>query len=181
MTLALWLIKAQFQTRFTATLLSMLAIALGVALGFAIDLINTAALNDFSRAMKSVQGEPDAVIAPRDSASSVPLTVINHVARDPAALVVAPVIEVRVRIDNESATVRLIGLDVLSAPAVMPDLLPHQSTAVPGNMFEDGVYLSRALATRLKRKAGDEVAITRGDATWRTRIAATCRQRDQMT
>ena len=130
MTLALWLIKAQFHTRFTATLLSMLAIALGVALGFAIDLINTAALNDFSRAMKSVQGEPDAVIAPRDSAASLPLTVINQVARDPAVLVIAPVIEVRVRIDNESATVRLIGLDVLSTPAVMPDLLPRQSAKI---------------------------------------------------
>ncbi len=171
MTLALWLIKAQFQTRFTATLLSMLAIALGVALGFAIDLINTAALNDFSRAMKSVQGEPDAVIAPRDSAASVSLTVINQVARDPAVLVVAPVIEVRVRIDNESATIRLIGLDVLTSPAVMPDLLPRQSADVPGNMFEDGVYLSRALAERLQRKAGDEITIARGDATWRTRIA----------
>ena len=171
MTLALWLIKAQFQTRFTATLLSTLAIGLGVALGFAIDLINTAALNDFSRAMKSVQGEPDAVIAPRDSAASVPLTVVNLVARDPAVSVVAPVIEVRVRIDNESATIRLIGLDLLSAPAVMPDLLPRQSAIVRGNMFEDGVYLSRALVTRLKRKDGDEVTITRGDATWRTRIA----------
>ena len=171
MTLALWLIKAQFQTRFTATLLSMLAIALGVALGFAIDLINTAALNDFSRAMKSVQGEPDAVIAPRDSAASVPLTVLNRVARDPAVRVVAPVIELRVRIDNESATVRLIGLDVLSAPAVMPDLLPRQSANVAGNLFEDGVYMSRALLARLQRKAGDGVTLTRGDATWRTRIA----------
>ena len=149
----------------------MLAIALGVALGFAIDLINTAALNDFSRAMKSVQGEPDAVVAPRDSAASVPLAVVNRVARDPAVLVVAPVIELRVRIDNESATVRLIGLDVLTAPAVMPDLLPRQSADVAGNMFEDGVYLSRALVMRLKRKAGDEITITRGDATWRTRIA----------
>ena len=149
----------------------MLAIALGVALGFAIDLINTAALNDFSRAMKSVQGEPDAVIASRDSAASVPLTVVNLVARDPAVLVVAPVIEVRVRIDNESATIRLIGLDVLSAPAVMPDLLPRQSADIPGNVFEGGVYFSRALASRLQRKAGDEVTITRGDATWRTRIA----------
>ena len=171
MILALWLIKAQFQTRFTATLLSMLAIALGVALGFAIDLINTAALNDFSRAMKSVQGEPDAVIAPRDSAANVPLTVVNLVARDPAVLVVAPVIEVRVRIDNESATVRLIGLDVLTAPTVMPDVLPRQNAEVPGNMFDDGVYLSRALAKRLQRKAGDDVTLTRGDATWRTRIA----------
>ncbi len=171
MTLTLWLIKAQFQTRFTATLLSMLAIALGVALGFAIDLINTAALNDFSRAMRSVQGSPDVVIAPRDSAASVPLNVVNQVARDPAVLVIAPVIEVRVRVDNESATIRLIGLDALTAPAVMPDLLPRQSAEVPGNVFDDGVYLSRALATRLKRKAGDEITITRGEATWRTRIA----------
>jgi putative ABC transport system permease protein len=170
MTLAFWLIKAQFQTRFTATLLSMLAIALGVALGFAIDLINAAALNDFSRAMKSVQGEPDAVIAPRDSAASVPLAVVNFVARDPAVMIVAPVIELRVRIDNESATVRLIGLDVLTAPAVMPDLLPRPSATVPGTLFDDGVYVSRALATRLKRKAGDEITITRGDATWRTPI-----------
>ena len=171
MTLALWLIKAQFQTRFTATLLSMFAIALGVALGFAIDLINTAALNDFSRAMKSVQGEPDVVIAPRDSAASVPLTVVNRVARDPAVSVVAPVIEVRVRIDSESATVRLIGLDVFTAPTVMPDLLPRHSAEIPGNLFDDGVYLSRALLARLKRKAGDQITITRGDATWQTRIA----------
>ena len=171
MTLALWLIKAQFKTRFTATLLSMLAIALGVALGFAIDLINTAALNDFSRAMKSVQGEPDAVIVPRDSAAHVPLEVVNLVARDASVLVVAPVIEVRVRVDTESATVRLIGLDVLSSPSVMPDLLPRQSGDVPGNILEDGVYVSRALLTRLQRKAGDAVTITRGEATWRTRIA----------
>ena len=171
MTLVVWLVKAQFKTRFAATLLSILAIALGVALGFAIDLINSAALNDFSRAMKSVQGEPDAVIAPRDSAANVPLKVVNRVARDPAVLVVAPVIEVQVRIDNESATTRLIGLDVLTAPAVMPDLMPRQSADVSGNIFEDGVYLSRALLTRLKRKAGDGVIITRGDVTWRTRIA----------
>jgi putative ABC transport system permease protein len=169
--LSLWLIKAQFQTRFTATLLSILAIALGVALGFAIDLINTAALNDFSRAMKSVQGEPDAVIAPRDSAANVPLSVVNQIARDPAVLVAAAVIDLRVRIDDDTDAVRLIGLDVLSAPTVMPDLLPRQSDAVPGSVFEGGVYLSRALATRLQRNAGDTITLTRGDASWRVRIA----------
>jgi len=169
--LSFWLIKAQFQTHFTATLLSMLAIALGVALGFAINLINSAALADFSRAMKSVQGEPDAVIAPRDSAASVPLSTVNKLALDPAVLVVAPVIEWRVRVDDEAATVRLIGLDVLTAPVVMPDLLPRQSDAVTGSAFEDGVYLSRALMSRLRRTAGDAVILTRGDASWRTRIA----------
>jgi putative ABC transport system permease protein len=64
----------------------MLAIALGVALGYAIHLINDAALADFSRAMKTVQGDPDAVIAARDSAGSVPLATINEIARDPAVL-----------------------------------------------------------------------------------------------
>jgi putative ABC transport system permease protein len=87
--LSWWLIRAQFKTRRAATLLSMLAIALGVALGYAIHLINDAALSDFSRAMKSVQGDPDAVIAARDSAGSVPLATLNAIARDPAVLVVA--------------------------------------------------------------------------------------------
>jgi putative ABC transport system permease protein len=82
--LAWWLIRAQFLARRTATALSMLAIALGVSLGYAIHLINEAALADFSQAMKSVQGEPDAVLAPRDSAGGVPLVLINEIARDEA-------------------------------------------------------------------------------------------------
>jgi hypothetical protein len=64
--------------------------------------------------MKSVQGEPDAVLAPRDSAGGVPLALINDIARDGVALVVVPVIETRVRIGARSP-VRLIGLDVFSA------------------------------------------------------------------
>jgi hypothetical protein len=43
--------------------------------------------------MKTVQGDPDAVIAARDSAGSVPLASINEIARDPAVLLIAPVIE----------------------------------------------------------------------------------------
>jgi putative ABC transport system permease protein len=171
MMLSWWLIKAQFQTRLVSTLLSMLAIALGVALGFAIDLINNAALADFSRAMKSVQGEPDAVIAPRDSAGNVPLSVIDQLSRDPAILVMASVIEVRVRIEGEAGTVRLIGLDALSAPSVMPNLLPRQSAAVSGSMFDGGIYLSPALTKRLAPPAGALISLSRGDAVWRARVA----------
>jgi putative ABC transport system permease protein len=170
-TLSWWLIRAQFQTRKVATLLSMLAIALGVALGFAIDLINNAALADFSRAMKSVQGEPDAVIAPRDSAASVPLSVVDQLSRDPAVSVVAAVIEVRVRVEGDASTVRLIGLDVLSAPSVMPNLLPRQNKAVSGTVFDGGIYLAPALAKRLALPAGAPLALARGDALWRTRVA----------
>jgi putative ABC transport system permease protein len=175
--LAWWLIRAQFQTRRTATALSMLAIALGVALGYAIHLINDAALADFSQAMKSVQGEPDAVIAPQDSAGRVPLALINELAQDEGVALVVPVIETRVRIGE--LAVRLIGLDVFSAGLLMPDLLPRQGAAISGdNIFEDGMYASPALLSRLGSKvpegthsAGAGVTATRGNATWSTRIA----------
>ncbi len=168
--LSWWLIRAQFLARRTATALSMLAIALGVALGYAIHLINDAALADFSQAMKSVQGEPDAVIAPQDSAGRVPLALINEFARDETVALMAPVIETRVRIGERA--VRLIGLDVFSAGLLMPDLLPRQGASIAGGgIFEDGVYASPALLARLQLKVGAGVTVARGDASWSTRIA----------
>ena len=172
--LSWWLIRAQFHSRRTATALSMLAIALGVALGYAIHLINDAALADFSQAMKSVQGEPDAVITPQDSAGRVPLALINELAQDEAVALIAPVIETRVRIGHTSGelTVRLIGLDVFSAGLLMPDLLPRQGASISGdNIFEDGVYASPALLARLNQKLGAGVTATRGESRWATRIA----------
>ena len=139
--LAWWLVRAQFRTRRAATLLSMLAIALGVALGYAIHLINDAALTDFNRALKTVQGDPDAVLAARDSAGSVPLATVNAIARDPAVLVIAPVIDTRVRIDRWRTPFRLIGIDVFSAAAVMPRLLPRRDErAATKSIFDGGVY-----------------------------------------
>ncbi|NJD33922.1 MAG: FtsX-like permease family protein [Betaproteobacteria bacterium] len=174
--LSWWLLRAQFQTRRTATALAMLAIALGVALGYAIHLINDAALADFSQAMKSVQGEPDAVIAPQDSAGRVPLALINQLARDDTVALMAPVIETRVRIDRASGAaptaVRLIGLDVFSAALLMPDLLPRQGISINGGgIFEDGLYASPALLDRLGLKVGAGITVARGEAHWSTRIA----------
>ncbi|HET6720893.1 MAG TPA: FtsX-like permease family protein [Rhodocyclaceae bacterium] len=173
--LAWWLVCAQFKTRRTASALSMLAIALGVALAYAIHLINAAALQDFSQAMKSVQGEPDAVIAPRDSAGRVPLDLINALARDPAVAVVAPVIETRVRIDDEATPVKLIGIDVFSAALVMPALLPETrpaaNAAAAGNLFAGAVYASPALLSRLQLQPGDRLELRRGEARWSARIA----------
>jgi putative ABC transport system permease protein len=163
--LAWWLIRAQFHTRRTATALSMLAIALGVALGYAIHLINDAALADFSQAMKSVQGEPDAVLAATDSAGRVPLALIDEIARDPAVAVIAPVIETRVQVDR-AVTARLIGLDIFSAAAVMPKLLPRRADRI----FEGDVYASPALLSRLQLNVGADLTLTRGASRWTTRI-----------
>jgi putative ABC transport system permease protein len=134
MRLAWWLVRAQFLSRRTATALSMLAIALGVALGYAIHLINAAALADFSQAMQGIQGEPDAVIVARDSAGHVPHALIDEVARDEAVALVAPVIETRVSLGREASAARLIGIDLFSAAALMPALLPREGS---GNCRRD--------------------------------------------
>ena len=169
-TLSWWLVRAQFLTRRTATALSMLAIALGVALGYAIHLINDAALADFAQAMKSVQGEPDAVIIPRDSAGHVPQALIDEIARDEAVALVAPVIETSVRIGS-AAAVKLVGLDVFSAALLMPALLPRDGGAGSGGLFDGGLYASQALLEGAGLKVGADTTAIRGEDRWNTRIA----------
>lgn len=171
MRLGWWLIRAQFIARRGATALSMLAIALGVALGYAIHLINDAALADFAQAMKAVQGEPDAVIAPRDGAGHVPLALIDQLARDESVAVLAPVIETRVRIGQTPVPARLVGLDPFSAALLMPALLPRDGGAASGGLFDGGLYASHALLEAGGLKVGAETTAIRGAARWDTRIA----------
>ena len=172
--LAGWLLWAQFSRRRVATLLSMLAIALGVALGYSVHLINAAALADFSRAMKTVQGEPDAVIVPRASTGSVPLAMINAIARDPAVLVITAVIETRVRVDRERTPLRMIGIDVFSAAAIMPHLLPEAGApGSAGDLLNGEILASPTLLATLGKQPGDEVTLIRGDQQWRATIGGT--------
>lgn len=171
--LARWLILSQFRTRPWTTGWSTMAIALGVALGYAIHLINDAAVSDLARAMTTLQGDAEVIVAAYDSTGSVPLTTINEIARDPGLLVIAPVIETRVRIDDLPVPWRLIGLDIFSAAAVMPKLLPrqHDTTRGDGGILAGGVYVSSALLERLHLRIGAALTLRRGDATWRTTIA----------
>ena len=174
--LVCWLLWAQFCRQRVAALLSMLAMALGVALGYSVHLINTAALADFSRAMKTVHGEPDAVVVSRASTGSVPLALINALARDPAVLAVAAVIETRIRIDRLQTPVRLIGIDPFSAAAVMPELLSGDGDDAPaGDLLKGQIMASPALLERLGKHAGDAVTLVRGDQQWQTTIGGTLR------
>jgi putative ABC transport system permease protein len=54
-----WLLSGEWQAHRVQSGVAVIAIALGVALGFAIHLINTAAFNEFSAAARSLSGESD--------------------------------------------------------------------------------------------------------------------------
>ena len=54
-----WLLAGEWRLHPMRALVAIAAIAIGVALGFAIHLINAAAFNEFSAAVKSLSGQSD--------------------------------------------------------------------------------------------------------------------------
>jgi putative ABC transport system permease protein len=57
--LARWLLGAEWRSHPARAMVAIATIALGVALGYAVQLINSAAFNEFSAAAKSLSGEAD--------------------------------------------------------------------------------------------------------------------------
>jgi putative ABC transport system permease protein len=69
-------------------LLSIAGIALGVALGFAVHLVNSAALNEFSLAVRSMAGEADLEV--RGGRSGFSETIYPEIAKVPGVAVASP-------------------------------------------------------------------------------------------
>nr|WP_310732626.1 ABC transporter permease [Sphaerotilus hippei] len=107
-------------------LTALLAIALGVALAFAVHLINRSALAEFGQAVRTVQGQPDAELRPA-GAGALPESIYPVLALLPLVAQASPVVERQtVLIDREGRKqpLRLIGLDPLAAAGRQPALLP---------------------------------------------------------
>ncbi|MCC6197015.1 MAG: ABC transporter permease, partial [Burkholderiales bacterium] len=139
--------------------LSVLAIALGVALGFAVALVNASAVAEFTGALKSLAGQADLEV--RGSRTGFAEALYPSLARDPDVAVASPVVEVDARIEGRNEAVRIYGVDPFRAAAVTPGLIGNASEPLallrPGNVF-----LSPALATALGLAAGDTLTVQAG-------------------
>jgi putative ABC transport system permease protein len=103
---------------------ALLAVALGVALAWSVHLINQSALAEFSAAVRAANGDADLSLR----GSAVPEALFERVAQDPAVAMASPVLEVDTllkRPDGRRVPVRVIGLDVLRAAPLAPELLPR--------------------------------------------------------
>jgi putative ABC transport system permease protein len=150
--LSFWLARSVLLRRKTAAALSMLAIALGVALGFAIHLINQAALDDFNRAMQNLRGGADVTLSAANPQDGVPLTWIDALTQRAGVDAVSPIIETTVRVNELEQRVTLYGIDVFSGALLANTLLPRvfsggRSEAV----FNGGVFASPALLEALAK------------------------------
>src|SRR3989454_10137746 len=100
--------------------LSVLAIALGVALGYAVQLINQAAINEFAAAVQTLSGEAD--LAVRGPRAGFDESLYPRFAKLPEVAVASPVLEVEARLPGRREPLKILGLGLFCAPPLQPFL-----------------------------------------------------------
>jgi len=141
-------------------LLSVIGIALGVALGYAVHLVNGAAVADVAAAVRTLAGEAD--IEVRGGRTGFPDALYPQVARLPGVRTVSPVLELDAGLVGTERTLRLIGLDVLRAVALQPALAVEERFEL---LAPDKTLLSAGAASALGLGKGDRLRLVVGQRT----------------
>ena len=168
--LSRWLLFGEWRAHPMRALLAVVAIAVGVAMGFAIHLINAAAFNEFSAAIQSLAGQADLQVAGREAQFD------EHIyprlaTRDGVALA-SPVLEVDAALAGKPGSLKIVGLDALRAGAISPDL-----SGVPASgrgtdvLGDDTIFLSPAAQAWLGVQTGSTLRLRAGTQDVPLRVA----------
>jgi putative ABC transport system permease protein len=109
---------------------AVMAVALGVALAFAVQLINASALAEFATAVHAASGAPDFSVRPREG--ELPEDLYPRVARAAGVERASPVIDLPAALrgaDGQPHPARVLGLDALVAPFISPGWLVQPEAA----------------------------------------------------
>src|SRR5258708_5678402 len=132
--------------------LSALATAPGVALGYAVRLINHAAINEFAAAVQTLSGEAD--LAVRGPRSGFDESLYPRLAKLPEVAVASPVLEVEARLPGRREPLKILGLDVFRAARIQPFLPAGEGGARLGFLRPDRGFLSASASEWLGLKKG---------------------------
>jgi putative ABC transport system permease protein len=135
--------------RRAATLFSLVAIVLGVALGMAVQAVHEAALAEFGRGLRAIAGEADLrVVGP---SGGIDEGLYALLAARPEVLAASPVVELAAKLAGGDETLPLLGVDVFALARVTPLLLPRPAHAADrfAALADDGLFLSDAAQTAL--------------------------------
>jgi len=138
------------------TTLSVIAIALGVALGYAVALINHTAINELALGVQTLSGEADLEV--RGPQGGFDEGLYPRLSGMPEVVVASPVVEVDARLSGRADALRIIGVDVFKAGYLQPGLVPAAVDRLDV-LRSDVLFLSAAAAEWLDVKAGDTVTL----------------------
>ncbi len=169
-TLSRWLLLGEWRAHPVRALLAVAAIAVGVAMGFAIHLINASAFNEFSAAVKSLSGQADIQVSARDTGFDE--AIYPRLALNRSVAVASPVLTLNAGVPGAQGSLKIIGLDAFRAGFVSPGLL----AATDGEnmldmMADDAVFLSPAAMSWLKTERGGSVQLRSGTRDFTLRVA----------
>ncbi|HET9045505.1 MAG TPA: FtsX-like permease family protein, partial [Casimicrobiaceae bacterium] len=136
--------------------LAVLAIGLGVALGYAIGLVNRAAIDEFAAGMAALSGDADLEV--RGPRAGFDETLFVEVARTDGVAVASPLLEVDAPIAGNDAPLRVVGVDALRAAAITPALVGKADQAID-LVAQDKVFLSPAAARALALRVGEPLVV----------------------
>jgi putative ABC transport system permease protein len=145
-------------------LLSVLGIALGVALGYGVHLVNRAAVGDLAAAVRSLAGEADLEV--RGGRSGFPESLYPEIARLPGVALVSPGLELEAGVAGSERTLRVVGLDIVRAAALQPALAAQETRLA---LLEPDKVLLTAAARELM--PGGRLRLTVGQRTVELEIA----------
>jgi putative ABC transport system permease protein len=152
---------------------AVLAVMLGVALAFSVQLINASALDEFSSAVRSVNGQPDLEV--RAVQGGFDEAVFAQLARHPQVTLASPVLEFQglaLAGGDRQVPMRVIGVDALVLPTIAPALMPQPAAGAdrfalfaPGHVFLNAAARSvLGLPTEADSNAAETVQLRSGAA-----------------
>ncbi len=145
---------------------AVLAVMLGVALAFSVHLINASALDEFSSAVRSVNGQPDLEL--RAAQGGFDESLFGRVAQMPQVQLASPVLETQALAlvgDARRLPLRVLGVDALVLPTIAPALMPRPADDADrvALLAPDTVFLNAAArnaigdgATQLRLRIGTQ-------------------------
>ena len=168
--LARWLLGAEWRSHPARAIVAMVTIALGVALGYAVQLINSAAYNEFSAAAKSLSGEADLQV--RGAQPTFDEHWYPRLATTPGVALASPVLDLDVTVPGQSAALKVLGIDVFRASRITPELIGVPSAQRPlDTLSDDAIFLSPAAQQWLHAAPGEHVSLLSGTSIVRLRVA----------
>src|SRR5260370_25379094 len=103
--------------------LSVAGIALGVALGYGVHLVNRAAVSDVAAAVRALTGEADLEV--RGARAGFSESLYPRIARVPGVAVASPALELDVGVAGAERPLRVIRPHILRAPGLQPPPAPQ--------------------------------------------------------
>ncbi len=168
-----WLLAGEWRAHPLRSLVAIAAIALGVSLGFAIHLINGAAFNEFSAAVKTLSGQADLQV--RGTQATLNESLYPLLARHASVAVASPVLELDAALPGQEKSLKILGIDVFRAAAITPDLIGKVDSSGENQRFDtladNTIFLSPAAMQWLQVQPGAALRVRAGTDTVSLQVA----------